>query len=328
MKKAFLKQPRRGNTHEVQLTPHKRSAVCGDHSKRSAVWGDHSKPKAQWGAKRIKEALAQTFMWLSMAVVVGMVVSVIWTIFSHGWKAMSWEMVSSLPGGGFYIGKEGGFLNAIMGSVYIVGGSTVLGLLISVPVVFYLNIYLKPGSKLAYVARMAFDVLFGVPSIVYGAFAFTIMIFFGLRTSLLGGIIVITLLIIPIFIRTMDEATREFPRDILDATYSLGATRWETLKVVLRQIAPGIATATLLSVGRAIGDAAAVMFTAGYTDSIPTSLSQPAATLPLAVFFQLSSPIPEVQDRAYAAALVLTVIVLLLSITGRLISNKFSKNKV
>jgi phosphate transport system permease protein len=154
------------------------------------------------------------------------------------------------------------------------------------------------------------------------------MVFFGLRTSLLGGILVITLLIIPIFIRTMDEATRAFPRDILDATYSLGATKWETLKVVLRQIAPGIATATLLSIGRAIGDAAAVMFTAGYTDSIPTSLSQPAATLPLAVFFQLSSPIPEVQDRAYAAALVLTIIVLILSISGRFITNKFSKNKI
>lgn len=272
--------------------------------------------------------MAKGIMWMSMVVVFGMVVSVVWTIFSHGWKAMSWEMVSSLPGGGFYIGKEGGFLNAIVGSLYIVGASTVLGLLISIPIVFFLNVYLKSGSKLAYTARMAFDVLFGVPSIVYGAFAFTIMVFFGLRTSLLGGIIVITLLIIPIFIRTMDEATRDFPRDILDATFSLGATRWETLKVVLRQIAPGIATATLLSIGRAIGDAAAVMFTAGYTDSIPTTLSQPAATLPLAVFFQLSSPIAEVQDRAYAAALVLTIIVLLLSVLGRFITKIYSKNKI
>lgn len=278
--------------------------------------------------KKAGELAAKAMMLFSMIFVFGMVISVIWTIFSHGWKAMSWEMVSSLPGGGFYIGKEGGFLNAIVGSLYIVGASTILGLLVSVPVVFYLNVYLKKDSKLAYIARMAFDVLFGVPSIVYGAFAFTVMIFFGLRTSLLGGIIVITMLIIPIFIRTMDEATREFPRDILDATFSLGATRWETLKVVLRQIAPGIATATLLSVGRAIGDAAAVMFTAGYTDSIPTALSQPAATLPLAVFFQLSSPIPEVQDRAYAAALVLTIIVLILSISGRLVTNFFSKNKV
>lgn len=279
-------------------------------------------------SKRIEETLFEVLMWVAMAIVFGFVISVIWTVFSRGAKAMSWDMITKLPGGGFYIGKEGGFLNAIVGSLYIVGASTLIGLLISIPVVFYLNVYLKKDSRLAYIARLAFDVLFGMPSIVYGAFGFTIMIYFGLRTSLLGGIIVITLLIIPIFIRSMDEATRNFPRDILDASFSLGATRWETLKVVVRQIAPGIAAATLLSIGRAIGDAASVMFTAGYTDSIPTSLSQPAATLPLAVFFQLSSPIPEVQDRAYAAALVLTVIVLLLSIGGRFITNRFSKNKL
>ena len=278
--------------------------------------------------KQVSEWAVKTVMWISMSIVFLLVFSVIWTIFSKGCKAMSWSMLTKLPTAGTYLGGEGGFPNAIVGSLYIVGASTVLGLLVSIPVVFYLNVYLKTSSKLAYYLRLACDVLFGVPSIVYGAFGFTIMIFFGLRTSLLGGIIVITMLIIPIFIRTMDEATRNFPREILDASYALGATRWETLKVVVRQIAPCIATATLLSIGRAIGDAASVMFTAGYTDSIPTSLSQPAATLPLAVFFQLTSPIPEVVDRAYAAALVLTIIVLILSISGRFITNRFSKNKL
>ena len=278
--------------------------------------------------KFFEEKLFKVLMYLAMLLVVGLVLSIVYTIFARGWSAMSWDMISKLPGGGFYIGKEGGFLNAIVGSLMIVGASTVLGLIISIPVVFYLNIYLKKRSKIAYISRLSYDVLFGVPSIVYGAFGFTIMIMLGLKTSLLGGIIVITLLIIPIFIRSMDEVARDFPRDILDATYSLGATRVETIRVVIKQIAPGIATATLLSIGRAIGDAASVMFTAGYTDSIPTSLSQPAATLPLAVFFQLSSPIPEVQDRAYAAALVLTIIILILSILGRYFTNKFSKNKL
>jgi phosphate transport system permease protein len=278
--------------------------------------------------KSLEEKFFRFLMYVALFIVVGLVLSIVYTIFARGWSAMSWDMITKLPGGGFYIGKEGGFLNAIVGSLMIVGASTVLGLIISIPVVFYLNIYLKKKSKIAYIARLAYDVLFGVPSIVYGAFGFTIMIYLGIKTSLLGGIIVITLLIIPIFIRSMDEVARDFPREILDATYSLGATRVETIRVVLKQIAPGIATATLLSIGRAIGDAASVMFTAGYTDSIPTSLSQPAATLPLAVFFQLSSPIPEVQDRAYAAALVLTIIILILSILGRYFTNKFSKNKL
>jgi phosphate transport system permease protein len=278
--------------------------------------------------KFAEEKLFKALMIGATLTVFAFVGSIIYSILSKGWGAMSWDMITKLPGGGFYVGKEGGFLNAIVGSVYVVGASAVLGLLVSIPVVFYLNVYLKRDSRFAYVARLAYDVLFGIPSIVYGAFGFTIMIYFGLKTSLLGGIIVITLLIIPIFIRSMDEVARQFPREILDAAYSLGATRLETIRVVLRQIAPGIATATLLSVGRAIGDAAGVMFTAGYTDSIPTSLSQPAATLPLAVFFQLSSPIKEVQDRAYAAALVLTLIVLVLSILGRYVTNRFSKHKL
>lgn len=258
----------------------------------------------------------------------GIVGNILYTIASEGWSAMSWDMISKLPGGGFYMGRDGGLLNAIVGSLMIVTASTVLGLAVSIPVVFYLNVYLKRASKLAYVTRLSFDVLFGVPSIVYGAFAFTIMIYLGMKTSLLGGIVVITLLIIPIFIRSMDEVARIMPREILDATFSLGATRLQSVWVVVRQIMPGIATATLLSIGRAIGDAAAVLFTAGYTDSIPTSLTQPAATLPLAVFFQLSSPIPEVQSRAYAAALILTIIVLVLSITGRIITNRFSRNRI
>lgn len=279
-------------------------------------------------AKFIEEKVMNAVMVLCAVTLFCIVGAILYTIASEGWSAMSLSMITDLPGGGFYMGREGGLLNAIMGSLMIVSASTVLGLAVSIPVVFYLNVYLSKGSKLAYVTRLSFDVLFGVPSIVYGAFAFTLMVYFGLKTSLLGGIIVITLLIIPIFIRSMDEVARTMPRDILDATFSLGATRLQSVRVVVRQIMPGIATATLLSIGRAIGDAAAVMFTAGYTDSIPTSLTQPAATLPLAVFFQLSSPIPEVQSRAYAAALILTIIVLVLSITGRIITNRFSRNRI
>ena len=276
----------------------------------------------------IEEKIVKLFMIGATALVFAFVASILYTIIARGLPALNWDMISKLPSGGFYIGKEGGVLNAIVGSLYIVGASTVLGLLISIPVVFYINVYLPKDSKLAYIARLSFDILFGIPSIVYGAFAFTIMIYLGLRTSLGGGIIVITLLIIPIFIRSMDEVARQLPRELLDATYSLGATRLETMGVVVRQIAPGIVTATLLSIGRAIGDAAGVMFTAGFSDSIPTSLSQPAATLPLSVFFQLSSPSADVQDRAYASALILTIIVLILSVVGRFVTQKFSKNKI
>jgi phosphate transport system permease protein len=279
-------------------------------------------------AADVEEKFCHGLMIVATLAVFGLFASLIWTIARTGFHALTWQMVSQLPGGGFYLGKEGGILNAIVGSLMIVGCSTALGLLISIPIVFYINVYLQKGSKLAYFTRLSFDVLYGIPSIVYGAFAFTMMIFFGLKTSLFGGIIVTTLLIIPIFVRSMDEVAVLVPHDLLEATYSLGATKWEACRVVLRQIAPGIATATLLSIGRAIGDAAGVLFTAGFTDRIPTGLDQPAATLPLSVFFQLSSPIPEVRERAYAAALLLTLIVLVLSITGRIITARFSKHKI
>lgn len=278
--------------------------------------------------KFVEEKIMRIVMLIMTVLVVVFAGDILYTIIRKGCRAMSWEMLTSLPGGGFYIGREGGLLNAIVGSFYIVGASTVLGLIVSIPVVFFLNVYLTGRSGWAATVRLAFDILFGVPSIVYGAFAFTLMVALGLKTSLAGGILVITILIIPVFIRSMDEIARGMPRDILDASYSLGATRLETIKVLLRQIAPGIATATLLSIGRAVGDAAAVLFTAGYTDNIPTSLSQPAATLPLAVFFQLNSPIPAVQERAYAAALILTAGILILSILGRLITAYFSRNRI
>lgn len=278
--------------------------------------------------KFVEEKIARGLMLASIAAVALLVVSVVGSILMRGLPVLSWEMVSQIPSGGFYIGGEGGFLNAIVGSLLIVVVSTGIGLLIAVPIVFYLNVYLSQDSKLASVARLAYDILFGIPSIVYGAFGFAIMVYLGLRASLLGGIIVETLLVVPLLIRSLDEVAKNIPRNLLEAAYSLGATRIETIGVVIRQTAPALATATLLAVGKAIGDAAGVMFTAGFSDNIPTALSDPAATLPLSIFFQLSAPQPEVQDRAYAAAVVLTVIVLVLSLTGRYIMRHFSKNKI
>ena len=108
-----------------------------------------------------------------------------------------------------------------------------------------------------------------------------------------------------------------------EAAYALGSTKTETAyKIYFKQALPGFATAILLAFGRAIGDAASVLFTAGYTDHIPRNLGDPTATLPLAIFFQLGSPVQEVQNRAYAAAVILTFIVLCISISARVLYRK------
>jgi phosphate transport system permease protein len=125
----------------------------------------------------------------------------------------------------------------------------------------------------------------------------------------------------------MDEAIALMPRALREASYALGATRFETaLKVIVRQTCPGLLTAVLLAFGRGIGDAASVLFTAGYTDRLPDSLFSPAASLPLAVFFQLGTPFPAVQERAYASALVLTAMVLIISLVSRRLSKRLAKN--
>lgn len=278
-------------------------------------------------SKFIEEKVVKALMWVSVSLVILVVASIICTIFVKGFGSLSWDMVTKVPGRNWNTTDDGGFINAIWGSVIVVAPATLIAMVVSIPVVFYMNLYRRRSNWLSYVARLAYDVLYGIPSIVYGAFAFMIMVMVGMRASVLGGIIVSTLLIIPMFIRNGDEISKSVPDDMIDAAYSLGATKWETLKVVVRQVLPGMATATLLAVGKAIGDAAAVMFTAGFSDSMATSLSSPTATLPLAIFNWVTMPDP-FPGRAYSAALVLTVIVLILSLGGRWITNHFTKNNL
>ena len=278
-------------------------------------------------SKFIEEKVVKALMWVSVSLVILVVASIICTIFVKGFGSLSWDMVNKVPGRNWNTTDDGGFINAIWGSVIVVAPATLIAMVVSIPVVFYMNLYRRRSNWLSYVARLAYDVLYGIPSIVYGAFAFMIMVMVGMRASVLGGIIVSTLLIIPMFIRNGDEISKSVPDDMIDAAYSLGATKWETLKVVVRQVLPGMAPATLLAVGKAIGDAAAVMFTAGFSDSMATSLSSPTATLPLAIFNWVTMPDP-FPGRAYAAALVLTVIVLILSLGGRWITNHFTKNNL
>lgn len=278
--------------------------------------------------KKLEEKFFKYLMMASTILIMGVLLYILYIIISKGLPSLTWDMVSKIPSGGFYLGKEGGVLNAILGSIYLIIGSVALSLIISIPVVMYLNFTLKKKTRFASFARLTFDVLFGIPSIVYGAFGFMVMIFFGLKASLLGGIITVAMLIVPVMIRSIDEVAIMVPGELIEATKSLGATNYETIKVIIRQLMPGISTAVLLSVGRGIGDAATVLFTAGYTDSIPTSLNQPTATLPLAIFFQLSSPVEEVQNRAYASALILTMIILALSFSARFFSKRLSKNLI
>jgi phosphate transport system permease protein len=278
--------------------------------------------------RKLEEAFFKALMLGSTLLVLGSLVLILATVVWRGLPALNLAMITQTPKGGYYLGKEGGILNAIVGSLYLAGGATALALAVSLPIALYLQLYAE-RSRRAELARLALDVLWGIPSIVYGAFGFTLMLWLGMRASLLGGIIALALLELPIMVRGMDEAIAMIPFALKEASYALGATRLETaLKVVVRQTAPGLLTAALLAFGRGIGDAASVLFTAGYTDRLPDSLFGPAASLPLAVFFQLGTPFPAVQERAYASALILTIIVLALSLISRRLAGRLTEHVI
>ena len=275
--------------------------------------------------RKLEERFFKTLMLISLLAVLGSLLLILGTVAWRGLPALNVAMITQTPKGGYYLGREGGILNAIVGSLYLAGGATLLSAVLSLPIVLHLHFY-AARTRRADLVRLAMDVLWGIPSIVYGAFGFTIMMWLGVRASLLGGMITLALLELPIMVRGMDETAALVPAALKEASAALGATRLETAgRVVIRQAAPGLLTAVLLAFGRGIGDAASVLFTAGYTDRLPASLLGPAASLPLAVFFQLGTPFPAVQERAYAAALVLIVIVLGLSLASRILFKRLSQ---
>jgi phosphate transport system permease protein len=279
--------------------------------------------------RAIEETVFKGLMLGSTAIILSTLICILAAIFIQGVPSLSLAMVTQIPQGGYYLGKAGGILNAIVGSLYLGFGAVLFSLCISLPVVLYMNQFKNRGSLLVRTTRFSLDVLSGVPSIVFGAFGFMAMLVFHVHASLLAGIVTVGLLILPIMARAMDETVRLAPREIMEASYALGANRFETaFKIAVRQGFPGIVTAVLISFGRAVGDAASVLFTAGFTDHIPGSLFQPVATLPLAIFFQLGSPLPEVKARGYAAAVVLTLIILTISIATRSLSKKISRHVI
>jgi len=275
--------------------------------------------------RKVEESFFKMLMLLSTGIVVGGLLIVFAIVILKGAPALSLSMLTQTPKGGYYLGKEGGILNAIIGSIYVAGGATAIGLLLSLAIMLYIHGY-GERSRITSFTRLSLDVLWGVPSIVYGVFLFTIMLALRARASLLFGIITVALFELPIMTRAIDEVMKMVPAKLKEASYSLGSTRLETVRhVMTRQALPGMLTAVLLAFGRGIGDAASVLFTAGYTDSIPRSLFDPVATLPLAIFFQLGTPIPEVQQRAYASGIILLFMVLLLSVTSRLATRRLMK---
>ena len=146
--------------------------------------------------RKVEEAVALGLMFISLALVTGSLGWILITLIVKGLPVLNWEMITSVPQPSFHMGRGGGgLLNAILGSLYLALGGTVIALVFSLPIALGLNIYIPRQSKWALLVRSVLDILWGIPSIVYGAFGFLIMIGFGLRASLLAGIITLAFVI-------------------------------------------------------------------------------------------------------------------------------------
>lgn len=276
--------------------------------------------------KRILEQnVFKCLMLGSVAIVLGSLAIIVCTVIVNGAFSISVEMITQTSSGGYYLGRGGGILNAILGSLLLALPATGLAYLIGIGIALYLQRdFLHP--KIASLIRLSLDILWGIPSIIYGIFCLMIMVALGIGTSLIAGIIALTLLEIPIITRSIDESIKMVPFGLKEGSYSLGSTSFETAtKVVRKQALPGIIAGALLGLGRGIGDAASILFTAGFSDSIPTSVMDSTAALPTMIYHLYSSPIPSVRERAYAAAFILMMIVTIISILSRGLTKRYEK---
>ncbi|MFU8870230.1 PstA family ABC transporter permease [Natronococcus sp.] len=228
------------------------------------------------------------------------------------------------PGSRYMLDGGGGFLHAVLGSIFIVVPATVVASILAISTAIFLQSDYS-SERTSDVINMFLNVLWGTPPIVYGVFVLTIIIAAGAQTSLIFGTIAIAIFQYPIMTRYADEALRAAPDTVKEASYGLGATRFETARMTVRAALPGVIAGIIMGFARGIGDAATVLFTAGRSTQMPGGPFDPATTLPILIFEQAASFNAEVRSHAYAASFVLIVAVLALILASKLLAGRFAR---
>lgn len=242
----------------------------------------------------------------------------------RGFSSLNLNVFTELPPAPF--AKNGGFGNAILGTILMVG----IGAMISIPFGVLAAIYLTEFSsqKVARWIRFATNVLSGVPSIIAGVFAYGIVVLSLVNLNLgsysaLGGGFALAILMLPIIVRTTDEALQLVPQDLRQASVGLGATNFQTVtQVVLPAALPAIVTGSTLAIARAAGETAPLIFTALFSSFWPDSILKPTASLAVLVYNFATSPYQSWQSLAWAASLILILMVLITSIIARWVTRK------
>ncbi len=274
-----------------------------------------------------KERIAFGALFFCTVIIVLPVLFVLFVVVKNGWRAINWQFLSAMPSNGM---RAGGIYPAIMGTVYLVSLSILFSLPVGLCAAIYLNEYARENS-LTRLIRLAIVNLAGVSSVVYGLFGLALFVtFLKFGVSILSGALTLAIMNLPVIITASTEALASVPYSFREVSLSLGASRWQTIRYAVLPFAiPGILTGAILSLARAAGETAPILFTvaAFYLPNLPHSVFDQAMALPYHLYI-ISTQIPNIsQETRYGTALVLVGIVFSMNIVAVVIRAKFRKRK-
>ncbi|ENM5730906.1 phosphate ABC transporter permease PstA [Vibrio mimicus] len=275
-------------------------------------------------ARVVKDNVLRVFIWLSAALTVGFLFWIIWYILSNGLQHVDWKFITDNY---THTGDEHGIFPMIVSTIYMVIASIAVAAPIGIMTAIYLTEYAKVGSRLVKIIRFCTESLAGIPSIIFGLFGMTFFVaILGLGFSILSGALTLSILILPVIIRTTEEALMAVPQTYREGSYGVGASKIYTIRrLILPSAMPGILTSVILSIGRVIGESAPVFLTAGMVARIPDSLLDSGRTLTVHLY-KLTTELFTIDEwnQAYGTATVLIVVVLLINMITKLIAKRFN----
>ncbi|MEW9078592.1 phosphate ABC transporter permease PstA [Terrisporobacter glycolicus] len=273
--------------------------------------------------RKIKYNFLSFLLYLSSFVTVGILVLIVGFIFVNGIKGINLSYIFS----DYSASGDGGILPMIISTVYMVVIAIAIATPIGILSAIYLNEYAKKG-KVVEIIRFATECLAGIPSIIYGLFGgIFFVVTLKMQYSIIAGALTVAIIILPVIIRTTEEALKTVPNEFREGSLAMGATKFQTLyKVIIPSALPGILSGVILSIGRVIGESAAILLTAGTVASMPTSIFDSARTLTVHSYL-LTKEMGDISGAA-SVGVVLIVIVLILNTSTKLIAKKLSKGNI
>jgi phosphate transport system permease protein len=279
-------------------------------------------------AAKIREKVAFSILGLITLFVVAPILLVILYILKNGIGTVSWEFVTQAPRNGM---KEGGIFPAIVGTILLITGTMLFSLPVGVLAAIHLVEYAR-DNFFTRLIKLSVVNLSGIPSIVYGLFGFTLfVVFLKLGTSILAGSLTLAIMSLPVIITATKEALESVPASFREISFSLGATRWQTVRYcVLPYALPGILTGTVLSLSRAAGETAPILFTvaAFYLPRLPRTVFDQVMALPYHLYV-ISTQVPNMPLKlSFATAFVLIALVFLMNLVSVILRAHFRKKKL